>query len=282
MFITLNDILPEARHEGFAVGAFNTANLEISQAIIEAAQEEKSPVIIQTSEKAIEYAGLDVLYGMIKAVAAHVDIPVVIHLDHGKTLDLIDQVIETGYTSVMIDASQFPENERLRVTKETVKKARAKGLSVEGERDQLRGKEDDVKGAEGKMSDPEEAKKFVEETSVDAFAVSIGNAHGKPLPDERLDLDLLKKIADAVSVPLTLHGASSTPEDMIKKAISLGIAKINIDTDLRLTFTGALRDVLSNHPEIYDPREELGPAREAVKNMVKEKMRLFGCSGRAK
>lgn len=282
MFVTLNEILPEARKKGYAVGAFNTANLEITQAIIEAAQEEKSPVIIQTSEKAIEYAGLDVLFGMIKAVAAHVDVPVVIHLDHGKTLDLINQVIEIGYTSVMIDASQFAEEERPKVAAEVTKKAHAKGLSVEGERDKLRGTEDDVKGAEGKMTDPLEAKQFVEKTGVDAFAVSIGNAHGKPLPDERLDLDLLERIAEAVSVPLTLHGASSTPKEMIKQAISLGIAKINIDTDLRISFTGALREVLSNHPEIYDPREELGPAREAVKNMVKEKMRLFGSSGRAR
>lgn len=280
MLVTLNEILPRARREGYAVGAFNTVNMEITQAIVEAAEEEKSPVIIQTSERAIEYAGLDVLYGMIKMLSGDIEVPAVIHLDHGKTLDVIDHVLEVGYTSIMIDASQFPEAERTKVAKEVTTKAHAKGLSVEGERDQLRGREDDVRGAEGKLTDPDEAVRFVEETKIDAFAVSIGNAHGKPLHNEKFDLDLLGKIAKKVSIPLTLHGASSTAEDLIKKAIALGIVKINIDTDLRVAFTGALKDVISKHPEIYDPRDELGPARDAVKEMVKAKMRLFGSSGK--
>jgi fructose-bisphosphate aldolase class II len=282
MLVTLREILPRARREGYAVGAFNTANMEITQAIIEAAEEERSPVIIQTSEKAIEYAGLGVLFGMIKTLAMSTRVPIVIHLDHGKTISVIDEVMEAGYTSVMIDASQVPEEERIKVAKEVAAKAHAKGLSVEGERDQLRGKEDDVKGAEGKLTEPDEAFRFVKETGIDAFAVSIGNAHGKPLPNEQLDLNRLGRIAERVDIPLTLHGASSTPEPLIKKAISLGVAKINIDTDLRVAFTGALRDILSNHPEIYDPREELGPAREAVKQMVREKMKVFGSSGKAK
>lgn len=281
MLVTLRDILPKARQEGYAVGAFNTANMEITQAIVEAAVEEQSPVIIQTSEKAIEYAGLDVLFGMIKTLSMDADIPIVIHLDHGKTLSVIDEVLEVGFTSVMIDASQFPEAERVKVAKEVTAKAHAKGLSVEGERDQLRGKEDDVKGAEGKLTDPDEAAAFVRESGIDAFAVSIGNAHGKPLPNETLDLNLLEKISKKVLIPLTLHGASSTPEELIKKAISLGVAKINIDTDLRVAFSGALRDVLSKHPDVYDPREELGPAREAVKKMVRAKMKLFGSCGKA-
>ena len=277
----LSDVLQKAKLGGYAVGAFNTSNLEITQAIIEAASDLNAPVIVQTSEKAIDFAGLEEISSIVRIEAIKARVPVVLHLDHGKNLELIDHVLKFGYGSVMIDSSVFPENQRRTVTKKVVENAHNLGISVEGERDSLSGKEDYIASINSHLSNPKDAKKFVEETGIDAFAVSIGNAHGGNLPGEHLDLELLEKIKQHVSIPLVLHGASSTPEESIREAIKRGITKINIDTDLRHAFTDDLRALLKKDPDVYDPRDLMKVGKDAIKRVVKEKIRLFGSAGKA-
>ncbi len=281
MLVTLNKVLRIAQEQKFAVGAFNTANLELTQAIIGAAEEMHSPVIIQTSEKAIEYAGMEEIAAIVLTRAKASPVPVVFHVDHGRTHKVIYDALEHGYTSIMFDGSHLPFKENVQWTKEMVKRAHRRGISVEAELGTVGGVEDDVSAEEG-LTDPALAVEFVQQTRCDALAIGIGNNHGKPRPNEHLHLDRLAQIRQVVSIPLVLHGASSTPEDMIKKAIKLGITKINIDTDLRVAFAGAERQFLKEDKEAYDPRKILTPARDAVKEVVKEKMALFGSAMKAK
>jgi fructose-bisphosphate aldolase class II len=281
MLVTLNEVLLPAQKHKYAIGAFNVYNLETAQAVVKAAENEKSPVIINTSEKAIEYAGLENLAGLLVEMAERASVPVVVHLDHGSDLKIVKQCITAGYSSVMLDASAYKENEKIPLTKELVKTAHKNGVSVEGERDGLAGKEDNVEGKEGLYTNPDTAAIFVQETDIDAFAVSIGNAHGKPLPDEELNFKLLEEIRNKVDIPLVLHGASGTPMDQIETAIHHGVCKINIDTDLRLAFMASVNETLGKQPDLEDPRKLLIEARKAVMQVVEIKIRLFGSSGRA-
>ncbi|MDO8513286.1 MAG: class II fructose-bisphosphate aldolase [bacterium] len=279
MLVTINEVLKPAHKAGYAVGAFNVYNLETAQAVIAAAELENSPVIMAVSEKAIEYAGFDNLTALLIEMAERSKVPVVVHLDHGTNLHTVKKCITCGFSSVMFDASTLPENERIRTTKEIAKFTHKHDIMIEGERDGLAGQEDDIEG-EGRYTNPETAAVFVEETNIDAFAVSIGNAHGIPTPDEKLDFPRLEQIAKNVAVPLVLHGASGTPPSQIKQAISLGISKINIDTDLRLSFMATVHDVLINNPELKDPRKMLTEVKKAMTEVVKTKIRLFGSNGR--
>lgn len=281
MIETANNILPKARAGGYAVGAFNTSDLEISRAIIEAANELRSPVIVQTSEKAIDYAGLATIAGIIKQLANEVAIPVVLHLDHGKSLERAEQCIEVGYTSLMIDASRLDYSGNTKLTREVADLAHRHHVSVEAELGIIFGNEDYVEATKSKLTDPDQAVSFVEETGIDSLAVSIGNAHGIPQDDEIFDLERLEQISQGVKVPLVLHGASSTHPSRIKRAIELGVAKINIDTDVRLAFNHDLRQFLKSHPDIYDPREIMSSASEGVKAVVKRKIQLFGSANKA-
>ncbi len=281
MLVTLNKILPIAREQKFAVGAFNTANLELTQAIIEAAEEMHAPVVIQTSEKAIEYAGMQELAALVTTMAKQSPVPIVFHVDHGRTHQVLYDALEAGYTSIMFDGSHLEYDENVRWTKEMVKRAHAKGISVEAELGRVGGVEDDISADEG-LTDPFMARDFVRETHCDALAVGIGNNHGKPKRGEYLHLDVLEHIAELVHIPLVLHGASGTPEDKIKAAIKLGVTKINIDTDLRVAFAQAEREVLAGDKKMYDPRAILTPARDAVKEVVKQKIALFGSAMKAK
>jgi fructose-bisphosphate aldolase class II len=280
MLVTLSEVLKVAQQQHFAVGAFNAANLELTEAIISAAEEMHAPVIVQTSEKAIEYAGLDEITALITTRAKNSEIPVVFHLDHGRTHKTIFDALEAGYTSIMFDGSHLPYTENVRWTHEMVKRAHKRGISVEAELGTVGGVEDNVKAEEG-LTDPFLARDFVRETRCDALAIGIGNNHGKPRKDEKLHLDVLAHIRELVTVPLVFHGASGTPEDKIKQAIKLGITKINIDTDLRIAFSEAEREVLKNK-DIYDPRAILGPAKDAVRDVVKKKIALFGSQMKAK
>ncbi|NLY42652.1 MAG: class II fructose-1,6-bisphosphate aldolase [Clostridiaceae bacterium] len=283
MLVTGKQILDKAHKEGYAVGAFNINNMEILQAIIEAAEEEKAPVIIQTSEGAIKYAGIDYLSTMVHLAARKASVPVALHLDHGTTYSTIISCIRNGYTSVMIDGSHHPLDENIAVTKEIVKIAHACGVSVEAELGRLGGVEDNISVDEkdAMFTDPDEAVRFVKETGVDYLAIAIGTAHGKYRGEPKLDFERLDTIKKLLNMPIVLHGASGVPEDAIKKAVSLGINKINIDTDIRVAFTEGVRSVIINKPEEYDPRKLCAPAKENMKKVVKEKMRLFGCSGKA-
>jgi len=305
MLVTNKELLSAARREAYAVGAFNIQNLESLLAVVEAAAEEKSPVIVAITPGAIKYGGLKYLTALVKKAAEDSPVPMSLHLDHGEDVETVSKCLEAGFTSVMIDGSHLPFEENIALTRRVVELAHPKGVSVEGELGRLAGVEEKtVEEREAVLTDPNEAKEFVRRTGVDALAVSIGTSHGayKFKGEPKLDFERLKLIREKVDVPLVLHGASSVPqwiiekatkygaeltgakgipEDHIKKAISLGITKINIDTDLRLAFTGTIREVLANQPKEFDPRKILGPAREAMKEVVKAKMRLFGSSGKA-
>jgi len=307
MSLTTNLELQKKAQQGkYAVGAFNTSNLEITQAILEAAAENSSPVIIATSQSAIKYAGIETLSNLVRTLAGQLSIPVSLHLDHGTDYDIIIGCLRHGWTSVMIDGSHAPLEENIAMTREIVKVAHAAGISVEAELGRLVGVEDQisVKAEDALLTDPDEAVRFVSETGCDTLAVAIGTSHGayKFKGEAKLDFDRLKAIIRKVEVPLVLHGASSVkreivekgtqygarlpgaagvPEEHIRKAISLGITKVNIDTDLRLAFTAVTREFLAQQPEVFDPRKILGAGRQGMKEVVKEKIALLGSVGKA-
>lgn len=305
MLVTNKDLLLPARQKIYAVGAFNINNLESLLAVAEAAVEEKSPVIVAVTPSAIKYAGLAYLAKIVKTAAELAPVPMSLHLDHGENFETVSKCVEAGFTSVMIDGSFLKFEENVALTKRVVDFAHQKGVTVEAELGRLAGVEEStVEEKEAVLTDPNAAKEFVEKTGVDALAVAIGTSHGayKFKAEPKLDFERLELIREKVNVPLVLHGASSVPqwiiekavkygaeltgakgipEEHIKKAISLGIAKINIDTDLRLAFTATIREFLANSPKEFDPRKILGPAKEAMKEVVKGKMRLFRSSGKA-
>jgi fructose-bisphosphate aldolase class II len=305
MLVTNKDLMVPARKNGYAIGAFNVQNLESMSAIAEAATEEKSPVIMQITPSVIKYAGLTYISNLVKTAAELAPVPVAMHLDHGDSFETAAKCVEAGFSSVMIDGSFLDFDDNVAVTKRVVSVAHPKGVSVEAELGKLAGVEErSVAEKDAILTDPDNAVEFVEKTGVDTLAVAIGTSHGayKFKSEAKLDLERLKMISAKVSIPLVLHGASSVPqeivekanrygaelsgakgipEDQYRKAISLGIAKINIDTDLRLAFTATVREVLNNSPKNFDPRKILGPARDAMKEVAKGKMRLFGSSGKA-
>jgi fructose-bisphosphate aldolase class II len=303
---TNRELLARAKRGGYAVGAFNINNLEILQAIVSAGEAEKSPAIIAVSEGAIQYAGMPYIVSMVRTASEQTFIPLSLHLDHGTNLEVIRSCIENGFTSVMIDGSHLEFEENVGITKKVVEMAKGRGVSVEAELGRLKGIEEKVSVSEKEafLTDPQAAEGFVKRTEVDALAVAIGTSHGayKFKGEAKLDFDRLKEIAKRIDIPLVLHGASGVPlsvlekaerfgaklpgakgipDDAIQRAIALGISKINIDTDLRLSFVGALREVLLTKPEEFDPRKILGPGREAIKQTVQSKMKLFGSSGKA-
>jgi fructose-bisphosphate aldolase class II len=305
MLVTNKDLLLLARKKAYAVGAFNINNLETVLAVAEAAAEEKSPAIVAVTPSAIKYGGLAYLSKLVKTAAESAPVPLSLHLDHGEDFETCAKCVGGGFTSVMIDGSHLKFEENIALTKRVVEVAHAKGVSVEAELGRLAGVEEKtVEEREAILTDPDSAKVFVEKTGVDALAIAVGTSHGayKFKGEAKLDFERLKLISQKISIPLVLHGASSVPqwivekaskygaelagakgipEEHIKKAIALGIAKINIDTDLRLAFTATVREVLTISPKEFDPRKILGPAKEAMKEVVKGKMRLFGSSGKA-
>ncbi len=303
---TNNDLMVPARAGGYAVGAFNTSNLEITRAIFEAAGELRSPVIVATSQSAIRYAGYDNLRCMVENLCEAADVPASLHLDHGTDLEVIEQCLAHGWTSIMIDGSHLAFEENIEITRKVVGLCRPKGVSVEAELGRLMGVEDEVSVSadEAVYTDPDQAAEFVERTGCDSLAVAIGTSHGayKFKATPRLAIDRLGEIARRVSVPLVLHGASAVPPDVlelatrygaelpgakgvppesIREAISGGISKVNIDTDLRLAFTGNVRRFLAESPDVFDPRKILGAAVEGMKNVVRSKIELFGSADKA-
>lgn len=280
MLASLSSVLAKAQKHRYAVGSFNTANLELTQAIIAAAEELHSPVIVATTEKALAYADIESLAVIVRTLGRRARIPVVLHLDHGRALETVKQAIRYQYTGIMFDGSKLPFAENLRLTRRTVRWAHAVNIPVEAELGSVGGRED-VRRGTLQLTDPWQARDFVHKTGIDALAVGIGSAHGLPVPEERLDFDRLREIRQRVRVPLVLHGASSTPPARIRRVIREGIAKINIDTDLRVAFTDAMRQYFRGHRSDYDPRNVLSASRQAVKRAVMQKMRLFGSAGKA-
>jgi len=304
--LSLIEMYEPANENHYAIGQFNVNNLEFIQAALDAAEELKSPIILAASTGAIKYAGLEYLVNIVRTGAARMTAPVALHLDHGATIEDAAKCIEGGFTSVMIDASHFPLEENIRITKEVVRLAHPKNIAVEAELGRLGGIEDNISVSEKEaiLTDPVQAEQFVRETGCDALAVAVGTSHGayKFKAEVRLAFDRIDEIKKRVKIPLVLHGASGVGRELLEKAekfgaklpgakgvpdeaytqaISLGINKINIDTDLRLAWVGAVREVLAVKPEEFDPRKILGPARDAVKKVVMAKMKLFGSAGKA-
>ncbi|AVX19516.1 fructose-bisphosphate aldolase, class II [Carboxydocella sporoproducens DSM 16521] len=281
--VPITELLKEAEAGGYAVGAFNCNNMEIVQAIIAAAEAEKAPVIMQASQGAIKYAGLDYIVAMARTAAEKATVPVALHLDHGTSFEQVMKCIRAGFSSVMIDGSKLPLEENIALTKKVIDVAHAVGVSVEAELGKIGGTEDDISvdEKEALFTDPEEARIFVERTGVDALAVAIGTAHGQYKGVPRLDFERLKKIRSLVNVPIVLHGSSGVPDEAIQEAIRLGVRKVNIDTNIREAFVAAMREVLARDEKEIDPRKVLTPAREAAIEVIREKIRVFGSSGKA-
>lgn len=281
--VPITELLKEAQAGKYAVGAFNCNNMEIVQAIIGAAEAERSPVIMQASQGAIKYAGLDYIVAMARLAAEKATVPVALHLDHGTSFDQVMQCIRAGFSSVMIDGSKYSLEDNIALTNKVVAVARAVGVSVEAELGKIGGTEDDIHVDEkdALFTNPDEAKYFVESTGVDALAIAIGTAHGQYKGVPELDFERLKKITALTDVPIVLHGSSGVPDEAIKEAISLGVAKVNIDTNIREAFVNACRQVLDNDAKEIDPRKVLGPAREAAIEIIREKIRVFGSNGKA-
>ena len=306
--VTTEKMFKAAYDGGFAVGAFNVNNMELLQAIVEAAKAENAPLILQISKGARAYANIKYLKAMIDVAVAETDLPIVIHCDHGDTFELCKECVEDGYTSVMIDASALSLDENIALTKKVGDYAHGKGVVVEAELGKLDGQEEHVKveDRDAVFTNPEEAHRFVTESGCDSLAVAIGTKHGpdKFAGEPKLNFDRLARIGEKVpGFPLVLHGASSVPQEFIdrcnkfggklpnargvpeemihKAATEFGVVKVNIDTDLRLVLTAMIREVFQNNPGEIDPRKYLGPGREAIIGMVRHKMQVLNVSGKA-
>jgi fructose-bisphosphate aldolase class II len=305
--VTTKEMFAKALNDDYAIGAFNVNNMEIIQGIVDAAQAENAPLILQVSAGARKYAKPAYLTKLVEAAIIDTGVDVALHLDHGEDFDICKKCVDDGFTSVMIDGSKHPFEENIALTKEVVEYAHAHGVVVEAELGKLAGVEDNIKvdARSATFTDPDEAAEFVERTGVDSLAIAIGTSHGayKFKGDPYLDFERLKKIHALIpDTPLVLHGASSVlkefvdrcneyggqipgaqgvPEDMIREAAKYGICKVNIDTDLRLAMTAEIRRVLVENPAEFDPRKYLGPGRDAITRMVQHKIKnVLNCSGK--
>jgi fructose-bisphosphate aldolase class II len=303
-------MLAKAYRGGYAVGAFNVNNMEIVQGITEAAAELRAPLILQASAGARKYAGNTYLVKLVEAALAENDLPVALHLDHGADFDVCKSCVDGGFTSVMIDGSRFPFEQNIEVTRKVAEYAHARGVTVEGELGKLAGIEDEVKvkGEDALFTDPDEVEEFVKRTGVDSLAIAIGTSHGaykfKPGQKPQLRFDVLEEVSRRLpGFPIVLHGASSVPqeyvnvvnqyggempdaigvpEEMLRRAAAMAVCKINIDSDLRICFTAGIRKYLAEHPDHFDPRQYLAPARDNIKAIVRHKIQaVLGCEGKA-
>ena len=308
--VTTKEMFEKAYKGGYAIGAFNVNNMEIIQGITEAAKEENAPLILQVSSGARKYAKHTYLVKLVEAAIEDTGLPICLHLDHGDTFELCKSCIDGGFTSVMIDGSHFPFEENVELTKKVVEYAHDHGVVVEGELGRLAGIEDavNVSAKDASYTDPDQVQEFVERTGVDSLAIAIGTSHGaykfKPGQKPQLRFDILEEVEKRLpGFPIVRHGASSVipkyvdiinanggrmpdaigiPEDMLRKAASMAVCKINIDSDLRLAMTAAIRQHFNEHPEHFDPRQYLAPGRDNIRELVKHKIvDVLGCNGKA-
>ena len=281
--VTSKEVLQQARREKYAVGAFNANNLEMIQAVIEAAEEERAPVIVQISEGAIRYGGLAYLAAVVRAGAEEASVPVVLHLDHGSGFETNMRCLQAGFTSLMFDGSAKPYEENVATTALIVRAAHACGIPVEAELGQVLQSRDRVTADQisSHMTDPDLARDFVRQTGCDSLAIAVGSVHAMRSQAAELDQERIRACAAQVDVPLVLHGSSGVTEDSIRAAIECGIAKINVGTYIAAGFTEALRAESAARADEFDMRKILGPARDEVRKRVQEKIRLFGSSGKA-
>jgi|SRR5690625_3854089 len=283
--VSMKEMLITAKENKYAVGQFNINNLEYTQAILEAAEEEKSPVILGVSEGAARYmGGYKVAVAMTKAIMeeSNITVPVAIHLDHGSSFEACAKAIQAGFTSVMIDASSKPLEENIATTSKVVELAHFHDVSVEAELGIVGGQEDDVIADGVIYADPDECVQLVNETNIDCLAPALGSVHGPYKGEPNLGFEEMEEISNKTDVPLVLHGGTGIPLKDIQRAISLGTAKINVNTENQIQQTAKIREILNNDTEVYDPRKYMGPGREAIKQTVIEKMREFGSSGQVK
>jgi fructose-bisphosphate aldolase class II len=307
--VTTKKMFEMAYKNGYAIGAFNVNNMEITQGIVAAIAEEKAPLILQISRGAREYAKMSYLKAIIDvAVAENPDIPICMHLDHGDTFELCKQCVDDGFTSVMIDASHLPFEENVKITKKVVQYAHAHGVVVEAELGRLGGIEENVVGVDdvsAHLTDPTQAEEFVKRTGCDSLAVAIGTSHGayKFKSEPKIAFHVIEEIQKRLpGFPLVMHGSSSVlkefkdlinkyggkmpdamgvPEEAISRAAKMAVCKVNIDTDLRMAMTAKIRQVFAEKPSEFDPRKYLGPARDAIREMVRHKLHVLGCAGKA-
>lgn len=280
--VTTKEMLLKVQEGHYAVGAFNVENMEMVMAVIGAAEELNSPVILQTTPSTVKYAGLDYYLANVKVAAEKASVPVAMHLDHGSSFELAMQALRTGYTSIMIDGSHESFEDNIAVSKAVADACRPSDIPVEAELGKVGGKEDDLDGGEGNAhTDPQEAKEFVERTGVSSLAVAIGTAHGIYKGEPKIDLDRLSEIREVVSVPLVLHGGSGIPDETIKESIRRGIAKVNYATELRIAFSNGVKKVLAENPDVIDPKKYGAAGRDSVKEFVKGRMEVCGSINRA-
>lgn len=279
--VTSKEMLNNAQKGHYAVGAFNAENMEMVKAIIGAAEELQAPVMIQTTPSTIKYGTVETFYAMVAAEAKKATVPVCLHLDHGNSFELAVQAMNAGYTSVMIDGSHEDFEGNVAVSKKVADVANALGIPVEAELGKVGGKEDDLEADADTNTDPQEAKEFVERTGVTSLAVAIGTAHGFYVGTPVLDKERVSEIRELVSIPLVLHGASGLSDDDVKECVSRGICKVNFATELRVAYTDACKKLLEEKPETYDPKKLGVVAMAAVKELVKGRMKVCGCDGKA-
>ena len=280
--LSTRQMLLNAQRDGYAVPAFNIHNLETLQGVVDTAVEMRSPVIIAGTPSTIEYAGAEYIHAMAEVAAHKYDIPIAIHLDHFEDVEAIKRNIDIGFKSCMIDASKLEYEKNIAKVKEVVDYAHKFDATVEAELGKLGGQEDDliVDEKDAMYTNPNDAAEFVKRTGIDSLAVAIGTAHGLYKGEPKLDFERLKEIRSKVEVPLVLHGASDVPDELVMKAISLGICKVNVATDLKIPFSGALKEYFNEHPEANDPRKYMTPGKEAMKKIVEHKIQVCGSVNR--
>ncbi|MBU5480915.1 class II fructose-1,6-bisphosphate aldolase [Blautia sp. MSJ-19] len=281
--VTTKELLLDAQKNGYAVGAFNVENMEMVQAVVAAAEELNSPVIMQTTPSTVKYADLAYFYANAKVAADMASVPVVMHLDHGSSFELAMRAYRTGYTSIMIDGSHETYEDNIKVSKAVADACHPGGVPVEAELGKVGGKEDDLDGGEGDpYTNPQEAAEFVKRTGVDSLAVAIGTAHGVYKGEPKLDLDRLSEIRKVVDIPLVLHGTSGVPDETVKECVKRGICKVNYATDLRIAFSKGVKAVMAEDPDVFDPKKYNAAGREEVKKYVMQKIMVVGSNGKAK
>ncbi|MCG3088067.1 class II fructose-bisphosphate aldolase [Sporosarcina cyprini] len=275
--VTTKDMMQDAYNNHYAIGAFGAHNLEIIKSVIAGAEAEGSPVILQTTSSTYQYAGMPYMIAMVKAAAEQAKVPVALHLDHGESFRVVMECLRAGYTSVMIDGSKLPFEDNVALVKQVVEAASSIGVPVEAELGTIGGVEDDlvVEDSMAMFTDPVMARDFVQQTGIDSLAPAFGTAHGAYKKEPELQFGLLEQINSEVSVPLVMHGASGVPEDSVREALHYGIAKVNFSTELKDLFAEELRTFFKQHPEENDPRKYFLPAREAVTELVKTKIRML-------
>ena len=283
MLVTTKEMLLDAQKNHYAVGAFNVENLEFVMAVLAAAEETKSPVIMQTTPGTIKSAGLDYFYGMVKAAAERATVPVALHLDHGDGYDRCMQALRTGYTSVMIDGSHVGFEENIALTKSVADAGKAMGVPVEAELGKVGGKEDDGPAVEGEnpYTDPVEAKEFVERTGCTSLAIGVGTAHGVYTETPHIQQDVVKAIREAVDVPLVLHGTSGVPDEQVAEAVKNGICKVNYATELRQAYTKGYQAYMAENPTCFDPKKPGKAGMAEITKIVKIRMENLGSVGHA-